>query len=122
MLTAVIDPERCVGCNICVQVCPFDAIVGANGQMHTVLLEGCVGCSKCVAPCPVECISMVMPPAELLEKQSQILTTAKQRRVAKTNRRITKQVTIKLSDPENIIKELDNLIANKFKQDPGARG
>ncbi len=56
---AVIDETHCIGCTLCIQACPVDAIVGAARGMHTVLDEQCTGCDLCVAPCPVDCIAMV---------------------------------------------------------------
>ena len=56
---AVIDETACIGCTLCIQACPVDAIVGAAKQMHTVVPELCTGCDLCVAPCPVDCIAMV---------------------------------------------------------------
>jgi electron transport complex protein RnfB len=56
---ARIDEAQCIGCTLCIQACPFDAIVGASGQMHTVLADLCTGCDLCVAPCPVDCIAML---------------------------------------------------------------
>ncbi|RKP44932.1 electron transport complex subunit RsxB [Trinickia fusca] len=56
---AVIDEKLCIGCTLCMQACPVDAIVGAPKQMHTVITELCTGCDLCVAPCPVDCIEMV---------------------------------------------------------------
>jgi len=61
---AVIDEPRCIGCTLCIQACPVDAIVGAAGLMHTVLEESCTGCELCLPPCPVECIAMVALPLE----------------------------------------------------------
>jgi electron transport complex protein RnfB len=58
MALAVIDEQVCIGCTLCIQACPVDAIVGAAKQMHTVLAEACTGCELCVAPCPVDCIDM----------------------------------------------------------------
>jgi len=55
---AVIDEARCIGCTICLAVCPVDAIVGAPRRMHAVLASWCSGCELCVAPCPVDCIEM----------------------------------------------------------------
>jgi Na+-translocating ferredoxin:NAD+ oxidoreductase subunit B len=56
---AVIDETLCIGCTLCMQACPVDAIVGAPKQMHTVVEKLCTGCDLCVAPCPVDCIAMV---------------------------------------------------------------
>jgi electron transport complex protein RnfB len=56
---AYIDESRCIGCTLCIQACPVDAIVGAAKLMHTVVVELCSGCDLCVAPCPVDCIAMV---------------------------------------------------------------
>ncbi|MDB5726859.1 MAG: rnfB [Noviherbaspirillum sp.] len=56
---AVIEESLCIGCTLCIQACPVDAIVGAAKQMHTVVAELCTGCDLCVAPCPVDCITMV---------------------------------------------------------------
>ena len=55
---AVIDENTCIGCTLCIQSCPVDAIVGAAKQMHTILAQQCTGCELCLPPCPVECISM----------------------------------------------------------------
>lgn len=56
---AVIDENLCIGCTLCMQACPVDAIIGAPKQMHTVIEARCTGCDLCVAPCPVDCIAMV---------------------------------------------------------------
>jgi len=55
---ALIDEDTCIGCTLCIQACPVDAIVGAAKQMHTIVAPLCTGCELCVKPCPVECISM----------------------------------------------------------------
>ncbi len=57
---AVIDESACIGCTLCIQACPVDAILGASKQMHTVIESECTGCDLCLAPCPVDCIDMVV--------------------------------------------------------------
>lgn len=69
---AVIDESACIGCTLCIQACPVDAIVGAGKVMHTVLLDACTGCELCVPPCPVDCIAIV-PVTELRVHQFEVL-------------------------------------------------
>ncbi len=59
LLVAVIDEAACIGCTLCIQACPIDAIIGAQKRMHAILPTLCSGCELCVAPCPVDCIAMV---------------------------------------------------------------
>jgi electron transport complex protein RnfB len=55
---AFIDEATCIGCTLCIQACPVDAILGAAKHMHTIIASECTGCELCLAPCPVDCISM----------------------------------------------------------------
>ena len=56
---AVIDEAWCIGCTLCLPVCPTDAIVGSNKRMHSVIELNCTGCELCLPVCPVDCISLV---------------------------------------------------------------
>ena len=62
---AIIDENTCIGCTLCIQSCPVDAIVGAAKQMHTIIAQQCTGCELCLPPCPVECIHMEVVPETL---------------------------------------------------------
>jgi electron transport complex protein RnfB len=55
---AVIDEQTCIGCTLCIQACPVDAILGAAKHMHTVIASECTGCELCIPPCPVDCITL----------------------------------------------------------------
>jgi electron transport complex protein RnfB len=59
---AVIDEQTCIGCTLCLQACPVDAIVGAAKQLHGIIASECTGCELCTKPCPVDSIHMVPVP------------------------------------------------------------
>lgn len=76
---ALIDEDNCIGCTLCIQACPVDAIVGAAKLMHTVLADECTGCELCVAPCPVDAIAMVPLVPETLTLPPALSARARQR-------------------------------------------
>lgn len=53
---AIIDEDWCIGCTLCIDACPTDAIVGTHKRMHTVIEDHCTGCELCIPVCPVDCI------------------------------------------------------------------
>lgn len=55
---AFIDENWCIGCTLCLDVCPTDAIIGSNKLMHTVIEAHCTGCELCIPVCPVDCIEL----------------------------------------------------------------
>ncbi len=57
----------CIGCTLCLDACPVDAIVGAPGFLHAVVPDRCTGCQLCVQPCPTDCIEMFKPEAHVRE-------------------------------------------------------
>ncbi len=57
-MVAIIDENWCIGCTLCLPVCPTDAIVGSNKMMHTVIEPYCTGCALCLPVCPVDCITL----------------------------------------------------------------
>ncbi len=69
---AVVDPEVCTGCAVCVPVCPKDlfelyprsrrielSCVAKDKQsvVRATCMVGCTLCRKCVSKCPAEAIS-----------------------------------------------------------------
>jgi electron transport complex protein RnfB len=53
---ALIDEAWCIGCTLCLDACPVDAILGAHKRMHTVIADACNGCELCLPACPVGAI------------------------------------------------------------------
>ncbi|WP_432463094.1 RnfABCDGE type electron transport complex subunit B [Agarivorans sp. QJM3NY_33] len=64
-LVAYIDESNCSGCTRCFKACPFDAIVGASKQMHTVISDVCTGCRLCEKACSQGCLTMQAPAVKL---------------------------------------------------------
>jgi len=100
---AVIDEQFCIGCTLCIQACPVDAIIGASKLMHTVLPEQCTGCDLCVAPCPVDCITMepVTPPRSWTPQDAARARTyfeARQRRLAQVPESLRQSPELGVSD------------------------
>jgi electron transfer flavoprotein alpha subunit len=66
-----VDKNKCIGCSICVQVCPFNAakLVDKKAEMN----ENCTLCGACEKACPVEAISIerrkVTAPEELAKSK-----------------------------------------------------
>jgi electron transport complex protein RnfB len=85
---ALIDEAACIGCTLCIQACPVDAIVGAAQHMHTVISDACTGCELCLPPCPVDCIAMIATGVELSAAQQRVAAREARRRYEARLRRL----------------------------------
>ncbi|MHC5010279.1 MAG: 4Fe-4S dicluster domain-containing protein, partial [Planctomycetota bacterium] len=47
-----IDPEICVGCQICLKKCPIQAIDGGKKIIHVIDQGMCTHCGTCYHVCP----------------------------------------------------------------------
>ncbi|MCQ2378060.1 MAG: 4Fe-4S binding protein [Victivallaceae bacterium] len=55
-MAAKVDPEKCCGCETCVNTCPVGTISMQDGK--AVVGADCVECGACVGECPAEAISL----------------------------------------------------------------
>lgn len=81
---AFIIEDQCIGCVLCIQACPVDAIVGANKLMHTVIQAHCTGCELCLPVCPTDCIEMQALPKLIKNNSDWPGYTTKDIELAKT--------------------------------------
>ncbi len=56
-MVAIVDIEKCTGCETCVDECPASAIIMKNDKA-VIDADLCVDCGSCVDVCPSEAISM----------------------------------------------------------------
>jgi electron transport complex protein RnfB len=114
---ALIDEALCIGCTLCIQACPVDAIVGSAKRMHTVLASLCTGCDLCVPPCPMDCISM--PTAEPLRGWSEADAAMARARWEIRNERLARE-RIATEDRRlaKAVAKLDELAAIEPARDP----
>lgn len=59
---AEVDPELCLGCNICAGKCQLNAIT--INDIAKVNLDRCIGCGNCVALCPQGAMKLVKKETE----------------------------------------------------------
>ncbi len=51
LLSYEIIPAKCIGCGMCLRVCPADAITGEKKQPHHINPDKCIKCGACVEKC-----------------------------------------------------------------------
>jgi len=60
-----VDEERCVGCELCLDRCQFDALF--LDEVARVDSTRCVGCGVCVPSCPEDALGLARRPEEEIE-------------------------------------------------------
>jgi NAD-dependent dihydropyrimidine dehydrogenase PreA subunit len=56
VVTLRLDEERCVGCGMCLLVCPHAVLSLTNGKIAIVNRDACMECGACAQNCPVEAL------------------------------------------------------------------
>jgi electron transport complex protein RnfB len=126
---AVIDENWCIGCTLCLDACPTDAILGSNKRMHTVLINYCTGCELCIPVCPVDCIQLEnasgtatgwaawsQPQADLARSRYQFHVVRLQRKQHEHELTLERKAEHKLADLPNQSLHTDPVMLDKKRQ------
>ena len=123
---AFIDEDWCIGCTLCIDACPVDAIVGTNKRMHTVIEPVCTGCELCLPVCPVDCILLEnvsgdatgwkawsAPQAQAARQRYEARTSRLQREAEEHQQRLVAKAELKLSDLAAHSQHTDPVVLDK---------
>jgi electron transport complex protein RnfB len=99
---ALIDERNCIGCTICIDVCPFDAIIGAQNFSHRVIYDECPGCKICLDKCPTDCIKII--------KIDQNKNDIKDKIKYNFDRRKSRKENLQKKQEENINEQLKKIV------------
>jgi len=83
---AVVDPEKCTGCQKCIEVCQFDVLEMKQYASMTkwkpeVDPEKCMGCGSCVVACPKKgavTLKVVRPPEHIPQKEFDVYKSSRE--------------------------------------------
>jgi electron transport complex protein RnfB len=123
---AFIDENWCIGCTLCINACPTDAIMGGNKLMHTVIEAYCTGCELCLPVCPVDCIELEnvtgaasgwaawsRQQADLARNRYEFKKIRQIREAAENDKRLEDKALLKLADLAHHSQHTDPAILDK---------
>jgi NAD-dependent dihydropyrimidine dehydrogenase PreA subunit len=56
--TLAFDPEKCIGCGKCTEVCPHRVFDLSGGKARIVERDLCMECGACALNCPAQAIEV----------------------------------------------------------------
>ncbi len=58
VVTLELDREKCVGCGMCLVVCPHAVFDLENKKVRIISRDACMECGACAVNCPVEALTV----------------------------------------------------------------
>ena len=58
VVTLKLDGEKCIGCGMCLLVCPHAVLSLTNGKVEIVSRDACMECGACAQNCPVNALTV----------------------------------------------------------------
>ena len=58
VVTLELNPERCTGCGVCLDVCPHAVLAKENGRVRISDRDSCMECGACARNCPADAVSV----------------------------------------------------------------
>ena len=57
-VTAMVNPAKCTGCGVCVEVCAYNAVSLDDNGISVINTSMCKGCGACVAGCRSDAVTL----------------------------------------------------------------
>jgi len=57
----IVDQDLCTGCGLCVEACPFEALIMHPGTAKAIICDTCDGQPECAASCPTGALTWRTP-------------------------------------------------------------
>lgn len=58
VVTLSFEPEKCLGCGTCLDVCPHGVFVRDNGRVKIRERDACMECGACARNCPSDALNV----------------------------------------------------------------
>ena len=58
VVTLELDPGKCIGCGMCLEVCPHQVFRLESGKAQMDNRDSCMECGACARNCPAEAVSV----------------------------------------------------------------
>lgn len=58
VVTLALDEDKCVGCGLCMEVCPHGVLAMAGGKAGIIMRDACMECGACMTNCPTGALTV----------------------------------------------------------------